>query len=73
MKLSQLKENQTATITAIFTTEKYKTRLVKMGLAIGEKVTLTKIAPFLSPLQIKINNTYLAIRKSDAERIEVAF
>ena len=72
MKLSQLKQNQNAVITAILTTDRFKERLNKMGLRVGEMITLTKVAPFLSPVQIRINNSYLAIRKSDAERIEVA-
>ena len=43
----------------------------ELGLVAGSKVRLVKKNPFGGPIQIKLNNSYLAIRKEDAQMISV--
>ena len=42
-----------------------------MGVIPGTKVRLIKKAPFGGPVQVKINDNYLILRKEDANRIYV--
>ena len=46
-------------------------RLMEMGIIPGVSVKVVKTAPFGSPLQIKVRGYHLALRKSEAETIEV--
>ena len=43
--------------------------LLEMGCLPGEDVELLQIAPLLDPLYIRVNGSYLAIRKETASRI----
>ena len=47
------------------------TRLSEMGIISGTKVRLVKKTPFGGPVQIKINDYYLIIRKEDATKIYI--
>lgn len=46
-------------------------RLVELGLIVGETVTLVKKAPLGDPIEIRIMNYNLCIRKSEAAFIEI--
>ena len=71
MKLSNLKDNQTATVISISDDVSGKTRLGYLGLINGVKVTLIRRAPFGDPIEIKFRDFCLAIRKDLADRIMV--
>lgn len=71
MKLSNLKDNQTATVISISDDVSGKTRLGYLGLINGVKVTLIRRAPFGDPIEIKLRDFCLAIRKDLADRIMV--
>ena len=43
-----------------------KLRLSEMGLMPGVEVRMVKKTPFGGPVQIKLNNYYLTLRKEDA-------
>ena len=43
--------------------------LLEMGCLPGEEVELLQIAPLLDPLYIRVNGSYLAIRKETASQI----
>jgi len=47
-------------------------RLMEMGVVPGVAVTVIKTAPFGDPIQIRIRGYSLAMRKSEAEIIEVS-
>ena len=46
--------------------------LLEMGCLPGKKVQLLQIAPLNDPLYIKVNGSYLAIRKEMAQQIEIS-
>lgn len=46
-------------------------KLLEMGCLPGAKVTLVQVAPLKDPLYIKVNGTYLAIRKEVASLIRI--
>ncbi len=71
MTLDELKIKEIASIVSVNTSESLKKRLYKMGLKEGEIITVMQRAPFFSPIQIKIDSFYLAIRSSDAKKIIV--
>ncbi len=71
MKLSDLKIGENAKIIAYNTSSKTMSRMFTMGLVIGSKICMKRKALFNGPIQIKIKNFYLAIRKSDADKIVV--
>ncbi len=71
MLLSQLKIGQQMKVLQIDCANKIKLRLNNMGLTEGVKVTLVRIAPLGDPLEIKVRDFYLALRKKEARRIVV--
>ena len=48
-----------------------KQRLMTMGLIPGTKVTVLRSAPFGDPIAIGIRSYHLAMRRDDAEMVEV--
>lgn len=48
-----------------------KKRLLDMGITKGSDIYLKKVAPLGDPMEIKIRNYDLSIRKADAELIEI--
>ena len=48
-----------------------KQRVMTMGLIPGTKVTVLRSAPLGDPIAIGVRSYNLALRKADAERIEV--
>ena len=47
-------------------------RLMEMGVVPGVSVTVVKAAPFGDPIEVRVRGYSLAMRKSEAEGIEVA-
>ena len=64
--LYELKDDSIATIKQIVTTNQLKLRLAELGIMPGMEVRMIKKSPFKGPVQIKINNYYLTLRKEDA-------
>jgi Fe2+ transport system protein FeoA len=46
-------------------------RLMELGLVPGTRVTLLRVAPFGDPLELRVRNYALSIRRSEALTIEV--
>ena len=46
-------------------------KLLEMGCLPGKEVELIQIAPFSDPLYIRVNGSYLAIRKEVASKISI--
>ena len=70
--LYQLKDNSIGTIEKIITNNHLKGRLAELGFMPGMDVRMIKKSPFNGPVQIKINNYYLSLRKEDAILIHLA-
>lgn len=71
MNLAMLQPGQTGKITKIGSLGPMKRRLMDMGVLVGEKVKVEKIAPLGDPIEITIKNYKLSLRKSEAEGILV--
>lgn len=71
MKLSQLQKGESAKIIKIGKIGELKKRLVDMGVTAGEIIKLERNAPLGDPQEYIIKATGIAIRKEDAENIEI--
>lgn len=71
MKLSEINRGETVTVVGINLSEKAKDRLNRIGLTVGVKLTKIRRAPFGGPTEYKLRDFYIAIRSSQAEKIEV--
>ncbi len=71
MNLALLKPGQHGIIKKIGSVGPLKRRLMDMGILVGEKVTVIKIAPLGDPLEIKVKKYNLSLRKSEAREIAV--
>jgi len=71
MNLSMLRPGEYGKITHIGAIGPIKRRLMDMGVLVGEKVKVEKIAPLGDPIEVTIKNYNLSIRKKEAERIIV--
>ena len=64
--LYDLDKNQVGVIVKLDNHINSKSRLAEMGLMPGADVRMIKKTPMGGPIQIKINNYYLTLRKEDA-------
>lgn len=71
MNLAKLKPGETGTIAAIGAIGPLKRRLMDMGVLVGEEVRVVKVAPLGDPIEIKVKNYSLSLRKKEAEGIAV--
>ena len=67
--LYKINKDETGVIANLGNRNDSKLRLAEMGLMPGIEVRMIKKTPFGGPVQIKINNYYLTLRKEDAELI----
>ncbi|MEG0069288.1 FeoA family protein [Cetobacterium sp.] len=71
MKLTDLKRGESARIVKIGKIGELKKRLVDMGVTAGEIIRLERNAPLGDPQEFIVKSTNIAIRKQDAQNIEV--
>lgn len=71
MNLSKLKPGESGKITNIGVTGPLKRRLMDMGVLVGERVKVEKVAPLGDPIEVTIKNYKLSLRKKEAEGIAV--
>ena len=69
--LYDLNINAIGKIHSLNTVNESTLRLSEMGLVQGSEVRMIKKNPFGGPLQIKLNDYYIAIRKEDAQMIHI--
>ena len=70
MTLDFLKKSQKGTIISV-NEEKIPLKLIEMGCLPGNMVEVLQIAPLSDPIYIKVNDSFLSIRKDLAKEIEV--
>ncbi|MDH5358029.1 MAG: ferrous iron transport protein A [Gammaproteobacteria bacterium] len=70
-RLSTLQAGQSAIVQALHVDTGFQYRLHALGFRIGKKLELIRIAPFNGPLQLRIGNTEVMLRKHDADQIEI--
>ena len=64
--LYELEQNLIGTIIKLDSGYDSKLRLAEMGVMPGVDIRMIKKSPFGGPVQVKINNYYLTLRKEDA-------
>ena len=62
---------ETVTVKRIHGEGALKRRIMDMGITKGVEVYVRKLAPLGDPVEVKVRNYELSIRKADAEMIEV--
>jgi len=69
--LDTLSKGQKAKIKKIRTDGKLLRRLLDMGFVMNSEIEVIREAPLFDPMELKIQNYYISIRKSEASLIEV--
>lgn len=70
--LTELAVGSEARVTAVNGEGRVTSRLMEMGVVPGATVSIVKSAPFGDPIQVRVKGYSLAMRRSEAEMIEVA-
>ncbi|HEX8948068.1 MAG TPA: FeoA family protein [Dissulfurispiraceae bacterium] len=71
MNLAMLKPGEQGQITRIGATGPLKRRLMDMGVLVGERVKVEKIAPLGDPIEVSLKGYRLSLRKKEAEGIAI--
>ena len=69
--LKDVKVGQTVTVTKLHGEGPVRRRIMDMGLTKGTRVFLRKVAPLGDPIELRVRNYELSIRKADAAMVEV--
>lgn len=70
--LDELLPGETGVIRSIAGTGPIKRRIMDMGLVAGTRIRVQKLAPLGDPMEIKVKNFNLSLRKAEAAMIEIA-
>jgi ferrous iron transport protein A len=70
--LDQLHAGQRASINAVQGSDSIVQRLLEMGLLEGEAIEVIGIAPLGDPIEIRLRDYRLSLRRSEAARIAVS-
>ncbi|MCC8087971.1 MAG: ferrous iron transport protein B [Rikenellaceae bacterium] len=71
-RLSELKNNEEAVILRVNGRGAFRKRITEMGFVRGKAVKVIKNAPLMDPVEYKILGYRIALRRSEAELIEVS-
>lgn len=69
MTLNEMETGETVVVRTVGGTGELRQHFLDMGIIPGAKITLSKVAPMGDPLEFRIHNYELTLRKSDAEKI----
>ena len=69
--LSSLRPGETAFISGIDADNSLFHRLAALGFRTGKKIELVRCASFNGPLHVRIGNTDIILRRTEANRIQV--
>ena len=72
MNLAKLSIGKEAKVTKINGNNAITRRLMEMGVVPGVSVKVVKTAPFGDPIEVRLRGYSLAMRKNEAETIEVS-
>jgi ferrous iron transport protein A len=70
--LTDLPAGKLARVTAVHGSGRVTRRLMEMGVLPGVSVQVVKSAPFGDPIEVRVRGYSLAMRRSEADAIEVA-
>lgn len=71
MTLEELPVGQAARITSVDACEPVMLRLMEMGLVPGTPIAVRKRAPFGGPLELRVRDYLLSMRRAEARRVIV--
>jgi Fe2+ transport system protein FeoA len=71
MRLSELKEGQTALIARVGGSGFLRQRILEMGLVKGAEVYVEKYAPLKDPMELIVKGYHVSLRVEEASQIEV--
>lgn len=69
--LRDVKIGDTVTVVKLHGEGAVKRRIMDMGITRGVEIYVRKVAPLGDPIEIRVRDYELSIRKADAEMIEV--
>lgn len=70
--LAELEIGANARVVAVEGENTVSRRLLEMGVTPGAQVRVIKNAPFGCPMEIRVRNSHLAIRRAEAELIFIS-
>ena len=71
MKLDTIKSGNVVKIEKIHATGKLMNKLLDMGFVNGASIEVIREAPLFDPMQLRVHNYFITLRKSEAAMIEV--
>ena len=71
MCLSHIKKGQKCRLVSINGEGKLKQKLLDMGFIFGSDIEVIREAPLYDPMELKIHNYLISLRKSEANLLEV--
>ena len=71
LSLDQLRQGQRALVEQMVGDDVVVQRLMEMGLLEGEEIELLAIAPLGDPIEIRIGDGRLSLRRNEAARVHV--
>lgn len=71
LKLSEIPTGEECVIVKVHGHGSFRNRIVEMGFVKGEKVSVIKNAPLHDPIEYKIMDSHISLRRSEARLIEV--
>lgn len=73
MNLLEVQYGSSARVLSVGGEERISKRLMEMGVVPGVTLTVIKSAPFGGPIQVRLLGYNLAIRRKEAEAINIEF
>lgn len=70
--LSELSTSESGVIVKVRGHGSFRKRIAEMGFVRGKRVTVIKNAPLMDPVEYEIMGYHIALRRSEAERIEIS-
>lgn len=71
MKLDSVKSGTIVKIQKVNATGKLMSKLLDMGFVNGAAIEVVREAPLFDPMELKVHNYFISLRKSEAALIEV--
>ncbi|NJL08216.1 MAG: ferrous iron transport protein A [Methylacidiphilales bacterium] len=69
--LDDIRPGETCRIVALHGGGTVRRRLLDMGIVPGVRVEVIRNAPLRDPIEIRVHNTFMTLRRIEASRIEV--
>jgi Fe2+ transport system protein FeoA len=71
MRLSEMKEGQSATVVRVGGNGILRRRILEMGILKGAGVYIEKYAPLRDPLELIVKGYHVSLRVAEAAKVEV--